>query len=130
MLINQGIDLNHSYFRVRTKGGVTIVFGNPANATGGGNQASLDATIRFEDHPDRPVLAFAESAAIDTAGNFISFHYQSNKNGDYNITEIDYTGHGTIDEKAVLSIDQNPYASMTFIYEFGDGSKKIRTQEV
>ena len=60
-------------------------------------------------------MAFAESAAIDTAGNFISFHYQSNNFGDYNVIEIDYTGHGTINEKAVISVDQNPYASVTFV---------------
>ena len=100
-----GADLNHSYFRARTKGGVTLVFGNPANALPAPprNPTALDATIKFA---NGSVVAFAESAAIDSAGNFISFHYQSNGYGDYNIIEIDYTGRGTINEKAVISVDQ------------------------
>lgn len=113
-IIRYGEHLNNSYFRVRTKGGVTLVFGNPAIVTLSPNPSDLDATIRFQDNS---VAAFAESRAIDTAGNFIEFHYQSNGVGDYNVSEIDYTGRGAIDEKAIIAKDRDPFASVTFIYE-------------
>jgi RHS repeat-associated protein len=116
-VVQFGPDLGHSYFRARTKGGVTLIFGNPAIlAAPPANPSELDATIRV-DNGAGPVLIFAESAAIDTAGNFITFHYQSNGFGDYNITEVDYTGHGRINDKGVISKDRDPFASVTFIYE-------------
>jgi hypothetical protein len=112
-----GPDLSHSYFRARTKGGVTLVFGNPAIlASPPANPSDLDATIRL-DNGTGPVLAFAESAAIDTVGNYIAFHYRSNGFGDYNISEIDYTGHGQIDDRGVITKNRDPFASVTFIYE-------------
>ena len=114
-VVQFGPDLNHSYFRARTKGGVTLVFGNPAIiAAAPADRVKLDATIRFSDDS---VIAFAESAAIDTAGNFIAFHYQSNNMGDYNISEVDYAGHGSIDDLANIKVDREPFASVTFIYE-------------
>ncbi len=116
-IVQFGPNLGHSYFRARTKGGVTLVFGNPAIlASPTGNPSQLDATIRL-DNGAGPILLFAESAAIDTAGNFIAFHYQSNGFGDYNVSEIDYTGHGRINDRAVIAADRDPFASLTFAYE-------------
>lgn len=110
-VVQFGPDLNHSYFRARTKGGVTLIFGNPAIIAT--PSAELDATIKFF---DKSVVTFAESAVVDTAGNFIAFHYQSNNYGDYNIVEVDYTGHGSIDNNAVITKDRDPFASVTFVY--------------
>jgi Salmonella virulence plasmid 65kDa B protein len=112
-------DLNHSYFRARTKGGVTLLFGNPEIVTAAPNPNSLDATVRFA---NGTVMAFAESAAVDTAGNFIAFHYDikdsdSKDNGEYNISEIDYTGHGRLDYRGVLAVDRNPFAKVDFAYK-------------
>ena len=110
-IVQIGSDLNHSYFRARTKGGVILIFGNPEIITGAGN---FDATIRFANNA---ITAFAESAAVDTAGNIISFDYQSNNNGDYNIAEIDYTGHGYFNDHGVFVVDRNPFASLNFRYK-------------
>jgi hypothetical protein len=108
-----GPDLNHSYFRARTKGGVTLIFGNPDVITTGPG-TNTDATATFA---NGAVAAFAESAAIDTAGNFIAFHYILNTNGDHNISEIDYTGHGHFNNKEEFTVDQKFFASLTFQYK-------------
>jgi hypothetical protein len=116
-IVQFGPDLSHSYFRARTKGGVTLIFGNPAILRSPlASSSELDASIRVNNSTG-PILVFAESAAIDTAGNFITFHYQSNDLGDYNVSEIDYTGHGQIDAKGIISKDRDPFASVTFVYE-------------
>jgi hypothetical protein len=110
-----GPDLNHSYFRVRSKGGITLVLGNPEIVSPQSiDPSNLDAAIRVADHS---VSAFAESAAIDTAGNFLKFHYNSNGFGDYNVSNIYYTGHGSIDAIGIITEDRKPYAALTFSYE-------------
>ncbi|MBV9825375.1 MAG: hypothetical protein JO001_06850, partial [Alphaproteobacteria bacterium] len=122
-VVRYGPSLERSYFRVRTKGGLTLVFGNPGNATTSSpDPVRYDATILI--HRDKAgdstkdhALLFAESVAIDTAGNFIAFHYKQNGNGDYNIDEIIYTGHGSIDDAAVITVDRDPFASVTFQYQ-------------
>lgn len=115
-IVQFGPDFAHSYFRARTKGGVTLIFGNSEIAASPTAPSKLDATIRL-DNGSGPILVYAESAAIDTAGNFISFHYQSNGWGDYNISEINYTGHGRTNEKGVITVDRDPFASVSFVYE-------------
>jgi hypothetical protein len=113
-IIQIGADLNHSYFLAKTKGGVTLVLGNPENVTAGAVSGALDATIKFH---DGTVIAFAESVVIDTSGNYISFHYEANTYGDNNVTEIDYTGHGTVDAAGHISTDRAPFASVSFYYD-------------
>ncbi|TBB15098.1 hypothetical protein ELH51_33610 (plasmid) [Rhizobium ruizarguesonis] len=118
-VVRFGPDLDSSYFKVRTKGGVTLIFGNPENTSGPRDPKKNDATIlirRQGEAVDR-VLGYAESTVIDTAGNFIEFHYEQYGNGDYNIREILYTGHGTADDKGVVARDTAPYASVSFIYD-------------
>jgi hypothetical protein len=110
-IVQYGSDLSHSYFRVRTKGGVTLILGNPDAVTTGPG-AATDAMVQFN---NGAVAVFAESAAIDTAGNFISFHYDQNHKGDYNVSEIDYTGHGHYVGQTFI-VDRNPFASVTFKY--------------
>lgn len=94
-IVRYGNNLDSSYFRAKTKGGVIIVFGD--------TQANGNSTILI--HRDSPTdksnhaLAFAESAVMDTAGNFIEFHYNQNGKGDYNIDQILYTGYGSIKRK-------------------------------
>ncbi|WP_171054517.1 RHS repeat-associated core domain-containing protein [Roseovarius arcticus] len=113
-IVQYGPDLNHSYFRVRTKGGVTLIFGNPEILTiGDPASPDLDATIHLS---NGAVLAFAESIAADTVGNFIQFRYQKNGLGDYNIRNIYYTGHGRFDEKSLLHVDRGFFAAITFRY--------------
>lgn len=108
-IIQFGPDLEHSFFLAQTKGGVTILFGNAENVSG----SPGDSVVRFG---DGRVLGFAESLAIDTAGNTIEFHYDQNQNGDYNISHIDYTGHGHLGEDGKLVADKRPFASVTFTY--------------
>ncbi len=129
-IVEIGSDLNHSYFIVRSKGGVILIFGNQEIISGIGN---FDSTIRFSNND---VETFAESAAIDTAGNVIKFHYNSNNNGDFNISEIDYTGHGKFDDRGIFVIDRNPFASLNFVYkpasrplEFYVGGQLLRKDE-
>ncbi|MBX5206830.1 RHS repeat domain-containing protein [Rhizobium sp. NZLR11] len=112
-----GPDLQHSYFKVQTKGGLTILLGNAENKNG----APDDSVVRF---PDGTIVAFAESLAIDTAGNFIEFNYDQNGKGQYNVSHINYTGHGSLADNDVLRDDQRPYASVTFDY------KNVRPLEV
>ncbi|WP_429924102.1 eCIS core domain-containing protein [Agrobacterium vitis] len=117
-IVRFGQDLDSSYFRVRTKGGVTLIFGNPGNKTGPRDPNKNDATIlvRKQGETLDHVLAFAESAALDTVGNYISFHYEQYGNGDYNVREILYTGHGELDNDGVLTSDRDPFASVSFLY--------------
>ena len=127
-IVRYGGDLDASYFRVRTKGGVTIIFGNPGNASSPNRDLiKYDATIlthREIENKDR-VLAFAQSSVIDTVGNYIEFHYEQNGNGDYNVKEIIYTGHGSIDALGIITPDRKPYASLTFVYD--DASTPLET---
>jgi Salmonella virulence plasmid 65kDa B protein len=119
-IVQIGPDLSHSYFKVQTKGGLTIIFGNPDNPYFGtpGFNGIVDATVRFS---DSSVLAFAASAAVDSAGNYIEFHYElknnGDYNGDYNVTHIDYTGHGVLDDDDKIVTDRKPFASINFSYE-------------
>jgi hypothetical protein len=108
-IIQIGPDLEHSFFLVQTKGGVTLVFGNAENASG----SPGDSVVRFA---DGRVLGFAESLAVDTAGNTIEFHYDQNKNGDYNVSHIDYTAHGHFPDDGKFVQDKRPFASLTFSY--------------
>ncbi|TBA07730.1 lipid II-degrading bacteriocin [Rhizobium ruizarguesonis] len=113
-IVQYGPDLNHSYFRVRTKGGVTLIFGNPEiSVIGDPTSPDLDATIHLH---DGSVLAYAESVAADTVGNFIELSYQKNGFGDYNISNIYYTGHGSFDAKSILHVDRGFYAAISFRY--------------
>ncbi|MHC6157517.1 RHS repeat-associated core domain-containing protein [Bradyrhizobium elkanii] len=122
-IVRYGASLERSYFRVRTKGGLTIVFGNPGNAsTPSPDPVKYDASILIRrdvagDNLKDHVLAFAESAAIDTAGNIIEFHYKQNGKGDYNVDQVLYTGHGSIDDKAVVTVERAPFASVSFTYQ-------------
>jgi RHS repeat-associated protein len=121
-ILQLGADLNHSLFRVRTKGGVTLILGSPKILQAAPPASELDATIRFA---DGSVMAFAESAAIDTAGNFITFRYQSNGLGDYNISEIQYTGHGKLAEDGSIVVDRKPFAGVSFSYEFAPHALEV-----
>jgi RHS repeat-associated protein len=124
-VVQFGADLEHSYFRARTKGGVTIVFGNADNARApSSGSPQLDATIHVRNPLNNTahVLTFAESLAIDSAGNYIQFHYEPDAvagayTGDYNISEIDYTAHGQIDDQAVVTEDRGPFAVINFRYK-------------
>jgi RHS repeat-associated protein len=121
-VIQFGEHLDQSYFRARTKGGVTLVFGNPDTShTPHPGAREVDATIYIHTAIGNVahVLTFAESAAIDSPGNIIKFHYTSKGVGDYNISEIDYTAHGKIDDQAIIDIEPDKpfFASINFDYE-------------
>src|SRR5262249_38135671 len=92
-----------SFFKVETKGGVTILF----NGTHGSRVKLSDGTV----------LLLAESAIIDSAGNFIEYHYDTNDKGNYDIQSIKYTGHGVLDPSGNIVADQAPFASIDFTYE-------------
>ena len=98
------VTLENSYFTVDTKGGVTLVF-NGSN----GSKVKLS---------DGSILLFAESAAIDTVGNYIEFSYQGNNNGNYDISSINYTGHGKLkDGNIIADSGYSPFATIDFTYE-------------
>jgi hypothetical protein len=98
-----GGDLNHSIFKVQTKGGLTIIF----DGTNNSNALLEDGTV----------LAFAESRVIDTAGNYIDFEYRINRLGECNLSSIKYTGHQKLDASGNVIADDRPFASVDLIYE-------------
>jgi hypothetical protein len=121
-IVRYGDSLERSYFRVRSKGGVTLVFGNPSvvnvPTASALDKNVFDATIQIHSASSNTdlILAFAESAVVDTAGNIIYFRYKQEGKGDYNIDEILYTAHGSIDENAEITEDAPPFASVSFVY--------------
>ena len=60
-----GPDLEHSFFRARTKSGLTVFYGNPALSGSYSAFQSADASIRFS---NGSLMALAESIAVDAAG--------------------------------------------------------------
>jgi RHS repeat-associated protein len=100
-----GANLRTSIFRVQTKGGLTLIFDGSNNS-----HILLD---------NGNVLAFAESRAIDSAGNYIDFYYDINRLGDGNLVQIRYTGHVDLDHDGnlVTGRDQKPFATVDFSYE-------------
>ena len=57
--------------------------------------------------------------ALPSTRREISSHFTTSQMdfGDYNVSEIDYTGHGRINDRAVIAADRDPFASLTFAYE-------------
>ncbi|MGU3404107.1 RHS repeat-associated core domain-containing protein [Methylobacterium brachiatum] len=110
-----GPTLERSYFEVRTKGGLTLLFGNIENA----RDKPDNSVIRFK---DGKVLGFAESIAIDTSGNFIEFKYESTQDGEAHVSQVNYTGLGrftfnpTSGSVASFIRDLCPFASVQFDY--------------
>jgi RHS repeat-associated protein len=102
-IVRVGADFENSFFKVQTKGGVTLVF----NGEGGSRIKLADGTT----------LLMAESFAIDTSGNYIQYQYETNGKGNYDIKSIKYTGHGSLSTSGAVSSDQAPYASIDFSYE-------------
>jgi RHS repeat-associated protein len=100
--VGQGFET--CYFKVETKGGVILLFNGA-----GGSRVKLS---------DGKTLLLAESAAIDTVGNYIEFSYDGNATGNYDVKSIKYTGHGQlIDGQIQPDVSSRPYASVDFAYE-------------
>lgn len=107
------------YFKVWTKAGLIIEFGNAGNNSG----ASVEAQGRSE------VANWAVSKISDTKGNYMTFeYYEDSNNGEHRLTRINYTGNTGV----------SPYASVRFTYEartdtfagYVAGSKISRTQRL
>jgi len=86
-----------AYFKVWTKAGVVMEFGNTA-----------DSRIEYQGKP--LVRTWAQNKVTDAKGNYLTITYtESATNGDYQPARIDYTGNATT---GLL-----PYASLQFAYE-------------
>ena len=85
------------YFRVWTKAGQIIEFGN-----------TIDS--RVEAQGKTAALSWAANKISDTVGNYFTFTYfEDNTNGEHHVTRIDYTGNSA----AALST----YNAVDFVYE-------------
>lgn len=85
------------YFKVWTKAGQIIEFGNTSDA-------------RVEAQGKTLAAAWAANKISDTLGNYIAFAYfEDNANGEHRIESIGYTGNATA--------GVTPYSSMEFQYE-------------
>jgi len=83
------------YFKVWTKAGQIIEFGNTADA-------------RAEAQGKIVAVAWAANKISDTIGNYITFTYfEDSADGEHRVIKIDYTGNGSV----------APYNAVEFLYE-------------
>ncbi|MEW6536816.1 MAG: RHS repeat-associated core domain-containing protein [Candidatus Auribacterota bacterium] len=90
-----------SYFKAWTKAGLIMEYG-----------LSSDSKIKvnFENDPDNDtVLMWLVTRIIDTKGNYIKFNYNKTDEGEFYLTQIDYTGN--------TNTGLVPYNSIKFEYE-------------
>lgn len=86
-----------AWFKLRTKSGQTLEFGNSDDS-------------RIEAQGKSSVRLWALNKISDTAGNYLTVAYEEdNTNGDSRPSRIDYTGHG--------SPSVTPFASVQFFYD-------------
>ncbi|MER9243477.1 RHS repeat-associated core domain-containing protein [Mesorhizobium sp. M0633] len=102
-IVQFGADFGSSRFIARTKGGLILVFNGE-----GKSRISFGAG---------PTLLQAVSYIFDTAGNYISFEYQNDEDGDYDISSIRYTGRGRVDGTGAVTSERAGFASVEFSYE-------------
>lgn len=108
-----------THFKVWTKAGLILEFGNSGN----NSAAAAEAQGRSE------IATWAVSRISDTKGNYMTFDYaEDTVNGEQRLTRINYTGNGSV----------APYASVRLTYEpradtfsgYVAGSKVSRTQRI
>lgn len=107
-----------SWFKVWTKAGLIIEFGNT-------DVSAVNAQGRDPD----TMLSWAVSKISDTAGNYMTFEYaEDTVNGEHRLTRINYTGNGSMGTYASVRI---AYESRSDVFSgYVAGSKIARTQRI
>lgn len=102
-VVQIGQDLAAANFVVRTKGGLTMLFGSDDNSK---------VKVR-----SGPTLLWAVSQIVDSVGNYVQFKYRGSDDGDYDIASVHYTGRGRIDDAGKLVSERGGFAAVLFEYE-------------